>query len=176
MRLLLPGEAAMESEAVLKSVPFFGAVLDNAGIVVVADRSQLRDFARNAVMMRQGDFGQCMFVIISGKASVKVHAPGGAHDVATLGPGDIVGEISLLTGATRNATVTALKSVSALEIGKSALEELMTRNPTLVQRFAGVVEQRSAELRRIKADAARWERDLPSRDELVARMTAHFFG
>jgi CRP-like cAMP-binding protein len=166
----------MRSEEVLKSVPFFGAVLDHSGMVVVADRSQLREFPRGAVMMREGDFGQCMFIIVAGNALVKVHAPGGPQEVATLGPGDIVGEISLLTGAARNATVTAAKAVTALEIGKSAFQELMDSNPGLVQRFAHVVERRIAELGRIRADAARWDHGMPSRDELIARMTAHYFG
>jgi CRP-like cAMP-binding protein len=117
-----------------------------------------------------------MYVIVSGKASVKLHVAGRPQEIATLGPGDIVGEISLLTGATRNATVTAVKPVRALEIGKPALEELLAKNPGLVERFAHVVEQRCAEISRITAGALRWHQETATREELIARMMAHYYG
>jgi CRP-like cAMP-binding protein len=109
------------------------------------------------VLMRQGETGTSMFAIVKGAAEVSLHVAGGKEIVATLGPGDIVGEISLMTGSYRNATVTATKALTALEIGKPALQQLLSESPDLIPRFAGVIEQREAELKRIRKTAAHWD-------------------
>jgi CRP-like cAMP-binding protein len=104
-----------------------------------------------------------------------VRTPSGDKRVATLGAGDMVGEMSLMTGARRSATVTTLKPVTAVEIGKVALAAMIVRLPDLVQRFAGVMEQRQAELARIR-DGHGWYGGGLSRAELAARMTAFYAG
>ena len=142
---------------VLKSIPIFSTVLGDEQITALASRLGVTQFARGAVLMRQGEMGTSMFAIMKGAAEVSVHVAGGKESVATLGPGDLVGEISLMTGAYRNATVTATKALTALEIGKPALQSLLSESPDLFSRFAGVIEQRQAELNRIRKSAAHWE-------------------
>ena len=142
---------------VLKSIPIFSTVLGDDQIAALASRLGVTEFARGAVLMRQGEMGASMFAIMKGAAEVSVHVAGGKENVAMLGPGDIVGEISLMTGAYRNATVTAAKALTALEIGKPALQQLLSESPDLIPRFAGVIEQRQAELKRIRKTAAHWD-------------------
>jgi CRP-like cAMP-binding protein len=151
------GAHAMKPQDVLKSVPIFAAVLSADQLAALAGRLGITDFARGTVLMRQGEMGASMFVIVRGAAEVSVHVAGGKEKVATLGPGDIVGEISLMTGAYRNATVTAAKALTALEITKPALQSILGENPELIPRFAGVIEQRQAEMRRIRKSAAQWD-------------------
>jgi CRP-like cAMP-binding protein len=103
-----------------------------------------------------------------------VHERGGDQRVATLGPGDIVGEMSLLTGSRRSATVTALGKVRAIEIDKAALEPAFAASRKLFDRFAAMAEQRNGELRRRHADAARWNSVGLGRAEIAARMTAFY--
>ena len=111
--------------------------------------------------MREGDLGASMFAIVSGKVAVSVRERDGETRVAVLGPGDIVGEMSLFTGARRSATVTALKQVAVLEVGKEALDAVLAEEPDLIRRFAEVMEQRESELKSIHAEAAALERRRP---------------
>jgi CRP-like cAMP-binding protein len=147
----------MKPHVVLKSIPIFANVLNEEQIAALANRLGVTNFARGAVLMRQGEMGTSMFAIVSGAAEVSVHVAGGKEKIATLGPGDIVGEISLMTGAYRNATVTATKAMSALEIAKPALQSVLADNPGLIPRFAGMIEQRQAELTKVRKSAAHWE-------------------
>jgi CRP-like cAMP-binding protein len=147
----------MKPHDVLKTIPIFASVLDDEQLAALANRLGITEFARGAVLMRQGEMGASMFAIVKGAAEVSVHVAGGRESVATLGPGDIVGEISLMTGAYRNATVTATKALTSLVIAKPALQSILTENPGLIPRFAGVIEQRQAEMARIRKSAARWD-------------------
>jgi CRP-like cAMP-binding protein len=164
----------MEPDDILKLTPFFGAVLDQSELDLLAGSLRIATFPRGAVLMRQGDGGSSMFVIADGKASVSVRGRGGESAVATLGPGDIVGEMSLMTGARRSATVTATRKLTALEITKAALESLLAGNPDLIRRFAETVEQRHAELERISSAASSWMGLGLGRAEIAARMTAFY--
>ena len=110
--------------------------------------------------MTEGDFATSMFAIVDGTVSVSfADAHGGTHSVAALKAGDIVGEMSLMTGARRSATVTAVTDVTALEITKYSLEVILTRAPELIDRFGEVLNRRQAELNQIAADAARSHKD-----------------
>jgi CRP-like cAMP-binding protein len=147
----------MTPHDVLKSTPIFANVLSDEQLAALANRLGVTSFARGAVLMRQGEMGASMFAIVSGVAEVSVHVSGGKESVATLGPGDIVGEISLMTGAYRNATVTATKTLTALEIAKPALQSILSESPDLIPRFAGMIEQRQAEMKKIRKSAAQWD-------------------
>ena len=97
--------------------------------------------------MNQGDFGGSMFVITEGKVGVTfVDADAREQLVATLGPGDVVGEMSLFTGDRRTATVAAISNVNAIEITKWSLERVFAKAPDLIDKFAAVLAKRQAEL------------------------------
>src|SRR5690606_37505418 len=145
----------MNPQDVLISISFFADALDRGQIETLAGDLKLTNFPRGAVLMRQGDVGASMFAVASGALEVAVHVSGGRKVVARLGPGDIVGEMSLMTGAYRSATVTATRAVSAVEIGKPSLQALLAAHPGLIRRFAGVIEQRQAELHHLRNAAAR---------------------
>ncbi|MBN8995243.1 MAG: cyclic nucleotide-binding domain-containing protein [Rhizobiales bacterium] len=167
----------MHPRDVVASVPFFVDVLDFSQLDRLGDRlAEPREFGRGALLMRQGEIGHSMFIVAEGKVAISIHSPSGEQHVATLGAGDVVGEMSLLTGARRSATVTAAKRVAAVEIPKAAIEGLIVETPGLIGRFAEMMEQRHAELGRIHDDAGRWNNLGLSRDEIVARMTAYFAG
>jgi CRP/FNR family cyclic AMP-dependent transcriptional regulator len=161
---------------ILRSIRLFGGVLDAAQLDKLAARGVAKDFPKKAVLMREGDLGASMFAIVSGKVAVSVRERDGETRVAVLGPGDIVGEMSLFTGARRSATVTALKAVSVLEVGKEALDAVLADEPDLIRRFAEVMEQRESELKSIHAEAARWNEVGLSRNEIAVLMTAYYVG
>jgi len=167
----------MEPREVVAKIPFFADVLGPADLDAVAARAQPRFFPPDSVLMQEEDFGASMFALIDGEVSVSVDdGRGGTDLVAKLSGGDIVGEMSLMTGARRSATVTALTPVNALEITKVGLESILARAPRLIDRFSEMLEKRQTELDSIHKDAARWTVLGLSRVEIVSLMRNFFFG
>jgi len=157
---------------ILKATPFFGGVLDDAEIVMLAAKARFIGFSEGATPVEEDGPGHSMFVIVSGKASVTV--AGEEEPVATLGPGAIFGEMSLLTGARRSATVTALAPLEAIEIDQAALAHVLAGSPTLVARFVDMVARRQRELDRLAGGSA-WGTLRPGKAELT-EMIATFYG
>jgi CRP-like cAMP-binding protein len=166
----------MTPREVLQKTPFFAHVMSAAELDQLAAKLQMRTFPRGVTIVRQGDLGASMFVLVDGKVTVSVHARSGEERIATLGPGDVVGEMSLLTGARRNATVVASRQVTAVEIAKPALEELLVGSARLIERFAETVAQRRAEIEHIHELDDRTSNVGLSRAEIAARMTAFYAG
>lgn len=142
----------MDARDFLKDVPFFADTLGERELALLAGKSHFAVFLAGTTLMAQEDFGTSMYAIASGRVVVEVH--GGRQDrrVVALGPGEIVGEMALFTGARRSATVVAETNVEALEIPKAALERVLAKAPGLIDRFGEIFAARSAELKRIEAD------------------------
>jgi CRP-like cAMP-binding protein len=162
----------VNSREVLAKVPFFAETLDDAELDALAATARHVEFDRSATLMREGDSDDSLLVIVDGAVNVSV--AGRPQTVASLGAGDIVGEMSLLTGAPRSATVTAVRPVVAIEISKADLEPLLVMSPSLFERFAAMVEKRRGELDRIYGPSFA-ELYLSSQVQLVGSMRA-FFG
>jgi CRP/FNR family cyclic AMP-dependent transcriptional regulator len=166
----------MDIRGILNATAFFDVVLDAEQLDALAKAARVVHFAKRDVIVRERDLGQSMFAIVEGKVSVAVHTPSGDKTVATLGPGDVVGEMSLFTGERRSATVTAAGKVTALEITKQALAPILAAAPKLVERFATLVEQRHAELVNRNREAGRYLSVGIGRAEIAARMSAFYSG
>ena len=93
------------------------------------------------------------------------------REVAVLATGDIVGEMSLMTGGSRTATVTALTVLKALEITKEPMAELLQKSPELLQNFSEVLTRRQMELHAVAHRAAE---KAPDAWRLLAQMKAFF--
>ncbi len=120
----------MADREVLKRIPFFAEVLDDQSLAALAEAAKRVEYDRGSVLIREHDPGKSMFVIFGGAVNVAIRDGGKDRRVATLGDGDVVGEMSLLTGARRTATVTALKPTVTLEITRSALEPILATAPS----------------------------------------------
>jgi voltage-gated potassium channel len=131
-------------------VPFF----KNVGASVIADVARLlraRDYPARAVIVRRGERGDCMYFIASGEVEVRLRP-----ETVRLGPGEFFGEIALLTGGPRNATIVAVQPCTLLTLDIVDFRQLLGRQPEL----AGVVSE-EAERRRVVNEAA--ERRLADR-------------
>jgi CRP-like cAMP-binding protein len=145
----------IDARSVLARIRLFGETLTPRQLDHLAAQCEPVFFPAGSFLISEGDFGDSMFAIVEGEASVTLHDDrGGEHGVASVKPGEIVGEMALLTGMRRKATVMAKTDVAALEINKPALEEMFARAPDLIDRFAGVLAGRQAVLNRVAADAA----------------------
>jgi CRP-like cAMP-binding protein len=162
----------MQAREILKSTPFFAEVLDDAEVTTLADRAREVTYEKGARLIEEDGPGHSMFVIMDGDAVVSVHDD--PEPVATLSKGAIVGEMSLLTGAPRSATVTAETKVTALEIDKAALANVLWMSPTLVARFVAMLYRRQKELDKLHGGAA-WGMIRPGKAELT-RLIETFYG
>jgi CRP-like cAMP-binding protein len=137
---------AAEIRSALHHASLFANVLDEAQSQELARLSRPVTFGRGTNLMQQGDAAASMFIILEGAARVSVLGQNNdPREVAVLATGDVVGEMSLLTGAPRNATVTALTRVRVLEITKEPIGMLLQASPELLQRFSHVLAKREEE-------------------------------
>ena len=141
---------------ILASTPFFADVLDADQLQTLSGRLRVADYAKGATLIREDDIGESMFVLASGEVAVTVPGKSGGRQVATLRAPDIFGEMSLMTGARRAATVSARTPVKAIEIPKAALSPLIIASPELAGRFAATLVSRQRELDRLFRGHGRW--------------------
>lgn len=145
----------MDPRDILSNVDLFSGALDAEEIAFLAGQSRPALFRADTRLMTQGSLGGSMFVIVEGEVNVNfVDEHGREKTVARLGPGDVVGEMSLFTGDRRTATVLAATNVNALEITKWSLERVFAKAPDLVDKFADVLSRRQAELNALSGSPA----------------------
>jgi CRP/FNR family cyclic AMP-dependent transcriptional regulator len=96
------------------------------------------DLPKGTVMTRQGAVGGLAYLIATGRAEVIRDG----KRLALLGPGDVVGELSLLDGKQRTATVTATTDLEVLELDRRDLLTLMKKAPPVVRKLLEALAQR----------------------------------
>lgn len=109
-------------------------------------------FAAGEAMVRQDAAGDSMFVLLGGSARVSLEPSG--QEVAVIPAGGFFGEMSMLTGDRRTATVRAIEDVRALEISAAAFRELAVADPALLDHISSVVTARRQGLDEARASAA----------------------
>lgn len=104
---------------------------------VLATAVFMQRFGKGEDLLREGEGGDHFFILLDGTCSVLVDGDSGASiTVAAVGPGAVVGEMALLAGATRVATVRAATDVLVGRVGKDALTKLLELRPDLVESLA----------------------------------------
>jgi len=106
-------------------------------------------FCAGERIVRQGDAGSSMFIVLSGAARVSIEPDD--REVATIAPGGFFGEMSMLTGDPRTATVRAVGDVRALEISAERFRALAIEQPDLGDHISRAVTSRRAELDQARA-------------------------
>lgn len=114
---------------------------------VVAFMRQV-NFPAGAVLFREGERAgtSYMLLILDGEVSVDLGAGGGeAVTLSALGPGSILGEMSLLDNAPRSAQCTAISAVVAAGLSRGGLEKLVEEHPKVAARLMIAIAQRLAD-------------------------------
>ncbi len=137
----------LRSWDMISKVSFF----ENAGAATVADVASLlrpRDFPARSVVTRRGQPGDCMYFIVDGEVEILIEPK-----PVRLGPGAFFGEIAILTGAPRNATVITTKVTQLLSLDIADFRALAASRPELTDlirkeadlRLGKVTEQESGD-------------------------------
>src|SRR5437763_4385486 len=132
------GTAVREPEAnsveevadILATLPLF-AGLDRDAQLAIAERCTFASYRAGATLMRQGESGSFACVLIEGEIEIYVEIPAGRIHIATVPRHHVVGELAVLTGTPRTATVIARTDVAALRIKRDALVRLTAKYPSL---------------------------------------------
>jgi small-conductance mechanosensitive channel/CRP-like cAMP-binding protein len=144
-------ERLLERARLLKQIDLLAPLSDQ-------ERERLAAFARERLygdgeaIVRQGQEGASLYVISSGRAVVTVD-PGG--EVATIEAGGYVGEMSMLTGEPRSATVSARGDCRVFEISAEMFREIAASNPSVLEQVGAAAMSRRTELHAVRDAAAR---------------------
>lgn len=121
----------------------------------VISTANLCRFGRDETLIEQGAEGNSMFILMTGVADVYVTSNGGERTpVAVLAAGDYFGEMSLLTGEKRSATVVAQVDCDVLEVGKEQFARIVQDNPSLLENLSELLTRRRLEVEGVLASAA----------------------
>jgi small-conductance mechanosensitive channel/CRP-like cAMP-binding protein len=134
-------------ERALERLPLFKP-LPHTVLHELAMHTERRLYAHGEVVIQQGDHGDELFIVERGQVEVLVDRHAGMEHVATLGPRDFFGEMSLLTGEQRRATVRTNGEVALLVVSKESLQPILEASPELATVISDVLAEREQELGR----------------------------
>ncbi|MEI6205658.1 MAG: SLC13 family permease [Desulfuromonadales bacterium] len=125
------------------SIPLF-KTLDRLDIARLVPNFQQISLETDEVLFRQGDKGDALYIIVIGRVSIRKQLDGEEHEVAVLSVGDCFGEMALLSGAPRSATVIALEPLTVLKLSQTRFNILLKKHPTLGSHLANLLAKRFA--------------------------------
>src|SRR5262249_29603965 len=117
----------------------------------LAERASFAPFARGEVMTAQGQAPHWLYILARGAADVQLETDDEApRKVATLRAPDVFGEIAVMTGEPRTATVVAVEATECYRLDKDAFRALLQRRPEVARLVAGVLARRRSELEQVR--------------------------
>jgi CRP/FNR family cyclic AMP-dependent transcriptional regulator len=121
----------------LRAIPLFQGMSDRS-IEIIAGIAREASYPAGSTLVEEGAPGDSFLVIRRGTAAV---AQGGRH-IRDLGAGDFLGEIALIDGGARTATVSAIDDIDALVVDRDGFQRLMDEFPTIRYDLVSALTQR----------------------------------
>jgi small-conductance mechanosensitive channel/CRP-like cAMP-binding protein len=145
----------------------------------LAGRLRNAPFARGETIMRQGARGDWLYILVRGQAEVRIASDDGqaTRQVASLKPGDFFGEMGLMTGGERTASVVALTDVACYRLDKHEFVDILMRRPEIAEEIARILAHRRAELDTVREglnEDARRQREQGAQTDLLKRIRRFF--
>ena len=161
-----PAALAREREEIVAGVDLF-ATLTADQRAQIAAATVSRTFGDAEAIVRQGEPGESMYLVCSGRVAVVLEPD--RREVATIEPGGYFGEMSLLTGEPRSATVVARGEAVVLELDAALFRRLAVESPQAIEQVGIAAVSRRAELDRVRS-AARGAAVADAPATFIARM------
>ena len=141
-----PGRRSIgERTVTLKAVPFFTQLSDRELDVVRAVATE-KSYPKNAVVLTEGEMGDSLYMIQSGKVKVFIGDEDGREIILKLlGPGDFFGEMSMIDKQPRSASVTTADACTFLVLTHSAFERCVEQAPRIAAMVMQILAQRVRE-------------------------------
>jgi CRP-like cAMP-binding protein len=135
----------VDAKDFLKQAPLF-AGLSPQHLKALGKACTEREFQSGDIIVRQGNPGVGLFIIQSGRVRVeKVTDDGDKIELAEHGPGEVIGELSVIDGATRTASVVALENTQCLVLASWDFNSFLESHPQVALEILPVVVQRFRE-------------------------------
>jgi small-conductance mechanosensitive channel/CRP-like cAMP-binding protein len=144
-------EKLAEEERLLAGVDLFATLPPDLRRQIAA-ASPMVVYGSGETVVRQGEDGQSMFVILSGAVSVQLEPS--KKEVARIQPGGYFGEMSLLTGEPRSATVLAVGDVTVVEIAADLFRRIAVEQPEAIEKIGLAAATRRVGLEQTRAATA----------------------
>src|SRR5438552_18666092 len=141
-----------QAREILRAEHLFQCLADDH-LAALLEHSRLNHFGRGERVIVEGAEGDSMFVLLRRSANVSVAKNGAAIRVGTLRSGDCFGEMSLLTGERRTATVRAVADCYVIEISKPTMAEVIRQAPECLNQLSELLAKRKMETEGIIKDA-----------------------
>jgi small-conductance mechanosensitive channel/CRP-like cAMP-binding protein len=135
----------------LKSIELFDELTDEERLKL-AMGLKAAPFVRGEAMTKQGAQAHWLYLVIEGEAEVDIAINGRSEKVATLKGGDYFGEMGLMTGEPRTATVIALTDVKCYRLDKAAFKDILQRRPEIAENISHTLARRRVELEAIREE------------------------
>lgn len=171
--------AAREADAIERRIALLGDVdlfetLSADELRTLANTLVAAPYVKGSSITRQGRVAHWLYLIVAGEADVWIEQNGRRTHIATLMPGAVFGEMGMMTGEPRRATVTARTDVEALRLGKKGFESVLRARPEIAREISAVIASRQTQLV-LAEQAARSGPQEPESDAIMERIRA-FFG
>jgi cAMP-dependent protein kinase regulator len=116
--------------------------VDSALVDELSLQFRVADVPAGEVVIRQGEMGDHLYVVDSGDLEVSATVNGRTAKLADLHRGDFFGEIALLKGTPRTATITAVTAATLWTLSGEALNRWLDQTPALKERMQAVMRRR----------------------------------
>lgn len=135
-------------------------------------------FAPGEPMTRQGAVAHWLYVVVDGTAEVRISVEGQEKIVATIEAPGFFGEMGLMTGEPRTATVVAVTEVECYRLDKVAFHRIITERPELAKEISEILALRRVELHAVREglDAAAKAKHLAAENRRILATVQRFFG
>ena len=126
----------------LHGVPAFSALADD-DLVAVVDVTVPRSFGAGETVFREGDAGDTCYIVRTGQArAIREHSDGRSITLATFGPGEIFGELSMFDDERRSATIEAIEDTEVVAILGADMRRLLRAHPDIAVKMLGALSRR----------------------------------
>jgi CRP-like cAMP-binding protein len=128
------------------------SVLSEEERAVLAGGMRYAPFCKGEVITKQGAEAHWLYLVDDGNVSVRVTDQGLEKEVAAMKGPAFFGEMSLMTGAPRSATVVAMSDVECFRLDKETFKKVITQRPQIAEGVAKVLAARKIELDHVRSD------------------------
>ncbi|HEY2987971.1 MAG TPA: SLC13 family permease [Candidatus Binatia bacterium] len=130
----------------IRRIPLFSG-LSREDVAKVLGKLEEKSYAAGTTIFSQGDQGDAFYFIHDGAVEVVLESSGGRSEtIAVLGPQDSFGEMALLSGEPRSATIVAVKDTTVWRLSRQAWDELIEKHPTWLLHFCALLSKRLAHI------------------------------
>ncbi|MFA5141106.1 MAG: mechanosensitive ion channel family protein [Elusimicrobiota bacterium] len=162
----------------LRGVEMFSCLTDDE-LSILAQKLNTSPFACGELLTKQGDHAEWLFILSKGLAEIRLYSEDGSsyQTIATLQAGQFLGEMGLMTGEPRTATVVAATEVGCYRLDREGFQEVISRRPEIAEAISAILAKRRGELEAARSglsEEAKRRKIEIAQSDLLSRIRSFF--